>query len=308
VSVPSLLFGLIILHTVSWAQLAVEDANDSLAVVEVGASAQDTSAAQLENQLSEPLQAAAELYIVKCRSCHTIGDGPLVGPDLKGAHERRNPSWLIQMIQTPSSMLTSDPDARALLTEYKNVRMPDLGLNDDQVASLVDLITYCSVEQCDLKGKFVPVAEATEDDVRRGIGLFTGRIAQESGGPPCISCHAVSGTDVMIVGGSLAVDLTNVFARMGDEGLDASLRNPSFALMNKIFADRALSAEEVLALRAFLYQANRNGLSEIVEPVDPYSVPLTGVLGTVLALVLLNAAWSRRLKGADETRPNRMEP
>ena len=97
---------------------------------------------------------------------------------------------------------------------------------------------------------------------------------------------------------SLAADLTHVFARLGDEGLDAALKNPAFPLMNKIFADHPLETDEAFVLRAFLYEANRRG-----ETTDSNaSLPLFGVLGTVVVLVLLNAFWSRRLRGVMASR------
>ena len=162
--------------------------------------------------------------------------------------------------------------------------------------SLVDLIEHCSTETCDLKGSFTPVTEATAEDIRAGMELFVGTRAQAAGGPSCLSCHQVRGAKAITGGGTLSVDLTHVFARLGDEGLDAALRNPAFPLMNKVYGDRPLEAEEVLALRAFLYEANRGAL-DVGATDDPFSVPLAGFLGTVAALAALNAAWSRRLRG-----------
>jgi len=250
-----------------------------------------------------PPAESVELFIAKCASCHTIGSGLRVGPDLKGAHERRNRDWLARMIRTPSAMLGVDADARKLLTEFNNVKMPDLGLTAEQTESMIDLIAYCSVEACDLKGKFVPVTEAVEDDIRRGLRLYLGEIAMESEGPPCVSCHTVVGAAAVVAGGLLAKDLTHAFARLGDEGLDASLRNPAFPLMNRVFSEKPLTADEAFAIRAFLYQANRGALSEIEEPFDAFSALLLGVLGAAVGLVLLNAAWSRRLKNARELLP-----
>jgi mono/diheme cytochrome c family protein len=264
--------------------------------------AMSDSSATTGDDVGPPAE-SVDLFVSKCASCHTIGSGLRVGPDLKGVSERRSGDWLARMIQTPSAMLTSDAEARKLLLEFNNVKMPDLGLTSDQAQTMIDLIDYCSVETCDLKGKFVAVTDAVEDDVRRGLGLFVGDVAMESGGPPCISCHNVIGTAASIGGGLLAADLTYVFARLGDEGLDASLRNPAFPLMNRVFSDKPLTADETFALRAFLYQANRGAMAEIVEPHDATSALLLGSLGAIIALVLLNAAWSGRLRNARELLP-----
>ncbi|HHH11599.1 MAG TPA: c-type cytochrome, partial [Sorangium sp.] len=68
-------------------------------------------------------EAKAELFVQKCASCHTVGEGVRVGPDLKDAHKRRDDAWLHLMIQFPSRKLDSDPDARAMVAEFKGVRM-----------------------------------------------------------------------------------------------------------------------------------------------------------------------------------------
>jgi len=241
----------------------------------------------------KPQDPSEELFAEKCGSCHSIGKGDRVGPDLKGAHERRDREWLVKFVSAPSKMLDSDATAKELLKKYKNVRMPDLGLQPDQVEALADLIARCSVETCNLAGQFVPVTKATLDDVEMGRQLFLGITALSNGGPPCVSCHTARGSGSWVAGGTLAKDLTNVFARLGDEGLDAALRNPAFPLMKDIFGKKALKKEEAFALRAFFDASNRAvGVED-----DSYSALLVGIVGALLCLVILNALWSRRLRG-----------
>jgi hypothetical protein len=171
--------------------------------------------------------------------------------------------------------------------------MPDPGISEEQVVSLYDLIVRCSAEPCELAGKFVPITEAVEEDFARGEALFLGHERTVNGSVACISCHNVSGIDSFVPGGTLAADLTHVFARLGDEGLDAALKNPAFPLMNKVFSDHPLDPEEAFALRAFLYESNRGA----AVAGDNASLPLFGVFGAGLILVILNAFWSRRLRG-----------
>ncbi len=237
---------------------------------------------------------AEDLFSRKCGSCHTIGKGVRVGPDLKDAHKRRSHAWLEAFVVAPSTMLDTDPDARNLLADFKGVRMPDLGLSAKDVTSLVELIARCSSAPCNLAGKFTPATVATDRDIARGRDLFLGLQPLKAGAAPCLSCHTVRGVKSAVPGGTLAKDLTNVFARLGDEGLDTALANPPFPLMNKLFAERPLDPAEVFALRAFLFQANRGG-----EPAreNPLSVFLMGSLGAVGVLITLNAAWGRRLRG-----------
>lgn len=242
-------------------------------------------------------EADKELFVAKCASCHTVGAGDRVGPDLKDVATRRDHGWLVRMIQKPSAMLGSNPDARGLLTKYNGVKMPDLDLATEQVTALIALLETCSAAVCDLKGKFVPVTEAGEAEARLGRNLYLGVEPQQGGGPACISCHTVAAVGSLVAGGTLSKDLTNVFARLGDEGLDAALKNPAFIVMNKVFGDHPLTSDEAFALRAFLYQANRGELASLAAPRDPWNVPLAALLVALVALVVLNAAWSRRLHG-----------
>lgn len=252
-----------------------------------------TPAALIAEDATRP-DPVVDLFARKCASCHTVGKGQRVGPDLKGALDRRSRTWLESFVKTPSAMLDTDAQARQLVAQFGGVRMPDLGLPPHDVAALVDLIARCSAQPCDLAGNFVPVTTATAADTARGRDLFLGHAAQRNGGIPCISCHTVQGIGSSVPGGLLAKDLTNSFGRLSDQGLDAALKNPAFPAMNRVFGvDHPLAPDEVFALRAFLYQANRAQPT----PEDTASPLLVGVLGTLIVLVVLNAAWARRLSG-----------
>ncbi len=243
-----------------------------------------------------PLGPFGELFVKKCTSCHTVGRGNRVGPDLKGVVNRRERTWLARFIREPSTMLATDPEARKLVAEFGGVKMPDLGMSAEQTEGLIELLVRCSAEACNLSPQFRPVAEATAEDIAFGELLFTGEAAQTNGGPPCLSCHTVDGHDGGIGGGELAKNLTHSFARLGDEGIEAALAAPSFPLMVRIFADRPLESTEVFALRAFLNEAN-----QATSPVDDSpNLLFFAFLGTIAVLILLNTIWSRRLRGVRE--------
>lgn len=86
-----------------------------------------------------------KLFLQKCAACHTIGDGNRVGPDLLGVNTRRDPAWLERWIRSPDRMLAEkDPTAVALLEQFKQVPMPNLGLTEPETKALVEFIAHTS--------------------------------------------------------------------------------------------------------------------------------------------------------------------
>jgi mono/diheme cytochrome c family protein len=74
-----------------------------------------------------------------CAGCHSIGEGPRVGPDLAGLLERREPEWIVAMITRPDSMLRHDAIARDLGAEY-GASMPRLGIGSEEASALLAYI------------------------------------------------------------------------------------------------------------------------------------------------------------------------
>jgi mono/diheme cytochrome c family protein len=73
-----------------------------------------------------------------CQSCHTVGRGRLIGPDLSGIRRRRTPDWLRQWLRDPPRML-QDEKVQAGFKDYP-VPMPDLKLSDRQVDLLLQYL------------------------------------------------------------------------------------------------------------------------------------------------------------------------
>ena len=84
-----------------------------------------------------------------CGGCHSIGQGKRAGPDLLGVTERRTIEWLNEWLKDTDKMLDSDPIGQAMLQEYNNQRMPDMGLSDEQVTALIH---YMADETNDRRG------------------------------------------------------------------------------------------------------------------------------------------------------------
>ncbi len=86
--------------------------------------------------------AAGEYVFQKhCAACHTVGDGDRIGPDLAGVTARRDGTWLTRFISEPEAMRASgDPTAKALAAKYQPAIMPRLGVEQADVAQLLQYI------------------------------------------------------------------------------------------------------------------------------------------------------------------------
>jgi protein SCO1/2 len=83
----------------------------------------------------------AYLFKTRCSSCHTVGRGDKIGPDLIGVTSTRDPAWLARFVANPDEVLASgDPIATALFEKYKRVRMPNLRLGEKDVEALIKFL------------------------------------------------------------------------------------------------------------------------------------------------------------------------
>ncbi|WP_158974752.1 cytochrome c [Cellulophaga sp. L1A9] len=74
-----------------------------------------------------------------CTACH-MPNQRLIGPALSGVYERRNPSWVMNMIINPTEMIKEDPIAKALLKEYNNAIMLDNKLSEDDTRAIAEYL------------------------------------------------------------------------------------------------------------------------------------------------------------------------
>ena len=168
-----------------------------------------------------------------CSACHSIGQGPLVGPDLKGVTTRRPHDWLEQWITAPDAVLAKkDEYAVKLLHEYHDVEMPNLGLSKGDVDNLLAYLetTAAGGGAAESAAPAAASAPAPKGDAEAGKALFTGSVRFQNGGPPCMACHSTGGIGAL-GGGQLGPDLTTVATRFGGaagvNGFIAGLPTPT---------------------------------------------------------------------------------
>lgn len=94
-----------------------------------------------ETEGAAPVELPGQALFAKaCATCHTVGKGRRIGPDLAGVTARRERDWLQRFIRAPAAMhAAEDPIAVQLAAEFPAVRMPNLQLS---VADVSDVLTY----------------------------------------------------------------------------------------------------------------------------------------------------------------------
>jgi mono/diheme cytochrome c family protein len=225
-----------------------------------------------------------ELFEKQCASCHTIGGGDSGGPDLKGIAAKRSAAWLERVIVEPDRLTADKDPIQEELVRKSGYEMPNLGISREDARKIIAYLrggtppaatktlkaapasspaaqqntaikneadSTPPPEQPPVKSKETAV---TPELIAAGKALFTGGKPFSKGGAPCAACHGFSYPGVR--GGNLAIDLTGLYTRMGEQGVRGALKSLKFPVMKKIYADRGLTDEEVDALIAFTKDAS----------------------------------------------------
>jgi mono/diheme cytochrome c family protein len=243
-------------------------------------------------------QSMDDLFRTNCSSCHTIGGGKLIGPDLKDVENRKDREWLIKFMLDPEAMIKSgDQYASKILAEANGVIMtPIPGINVEKAELILDLISSESkLEISQFIGKKYTDEPLEDPDPVQGDMLFTGKISFKNGAPSCISCHTGAGP---AVGGSLGPNLITVFQRLqGRNALMAWLSSPPTSTMQSVFEEHPLDNSEIRLL-VDLFEA-WNGLDRSYNH-DSFiiwmSVIFCGFGGTIIGLIIFGNLWLRRFR------------
>ncbi len=232
-----------------------------------------------------------------CSSCHTIGGGKLLGPDLLGLKERApSREWIVAFIKDPKA--ANDPYAKKIRADFNDLMGPQ-ALSD---AAISDIIDFIFAGGPGLTQK--TLRKATAADIETGRQLFLGEQRLANGAPACVSCHSIAGVGGL-GGGTLAStvgaqypDLTNAFNRNGGEvGLRAALGAPQFLVMKQVFADKPMTEEEVIALTAYLGDTAR--ITE-PQPSNDYLI-VYGLVGAIVLLLAFDFIWIKRFTNVRKT-------
>jgi cytochrome c2 len=72
-----------------------------------------------------------------CNKCHTVGEGRLIGPDLKGIGSRRAEDWLRSWLADPAAMIRSHPELARWPDEFDEIVMPNQNLSSQEIDALI---------------------------------------------------------------------------------------------------------------------------------------------------------------------------
>jgi len=239
-----------------------------------------------------PAQASdgSAIFASKCAACHTIGKGKSVGPDLKGITTTEDPAWLAQWIASPSALIKAgDPTATRMVKQYP-LQMPDLGLSSDDVNAVLAYISQQS-GGAPAANAAAPAAALPPGDGSRGRELFVGGLAFHNGGPPCMSCHSISGIGAL-GGGTLGPDLTAAYGKYGgDAGLASFLGSVPTPTMSAVWTKQPLTPQEVADLTVFVKEG---AVAE--RPLDAIGkLSVMAAIGLVILVLIAALYWRRRL-------------
>lgn len=87
-------------------------------------------------------EAGRDVFVTRgCNSCHGVGSGTVIGPDLHGVGARRDVDWMRRWLADPSAMIRAYPDLRTWPAQYGNIIMPNQNLTSEEIEVLVQYLT-----------------------------------------------------------------------------------------------------------------------------------------------------------------------
>jgi len=114
------------------------------------------------------------IFNQNCASCHLIGKGRMVGPDLKDVHLKYDEEKLFRWIRSSQTVIEEgDPDAISLFKEYQEVVMPDQPLSDNELKLVVGYIKDMSEDKVVEKDELTTVSSAKSPTQNRIVSKST---------------------------------------------------------------------------------------------------------------------------------------
>ncbi len=72
-----------------------------------------------------------------CHTCHSVGKGKLIGPDLQKVTLRHSDDWLSRWLADPAAMIRATPDLQPWPEQYGGIIMPNQNLTTANIQALL---------------------------------------------------------------------------------------------------------------------------------------------------------------------------
>jgi mono/diheme cytochrome c family protein len=233
-----------------------------------------------------------ELYARFCASCH-------------GATGLGIPGAFPPLADNPKAL-----DAEYVATVIMNGRsgplevdgvtydatMPALTSLDD--ADIANVVAFLDTNFAGAATPPTTTPPAGSGDAGRGEALFLGSRDFENGATACAACHT-AGERGSLGGPSMGPDLTNVLVAYGGEaGLSGVLAAPAFPVMQELYADTPLTAQERADLAAYFNEQSTKEDRDRGDALFVIGLVGAGVLfgGMFVLKPFTGAGYSRRLR------------
>lgn len=107
---------------------------------------------------------AGKYFTKTCATCHTIGGGDKIGPDLAGLSKRRKIDWIVKFVNYPDGMINgdeeeegyekADPIAKKVYAAYKPQMMAEQEVTKAQMEAI---LKYIDAKNKQPKGKILKI-------------------------------------------------------------------------------------------------------------------------------------------------------
>jgi protein SCO1 len=215
-------------------------------------------------------------YLFKslCSSCHSVGQGNKIGPDLAAALEAHGRTWMAEYTLAPDVVRAKkDRIATMLAARYPEVRMPNLSLNAGEVETILKYVETARASAAPA-APVAPAAAATSGAASRPNALIEAALALH-GALARDTMVGVRGQAVALRDAAAAANVPAVAGAAADLSkqttLDAARR--SFGVLSDALVVYARSHEDVRAAGvrvAYCPMARKSWLQKDGPVENPY--------------------------------------
>jgi mono/diheme cytochrome c family protein len=244
-------------------------------------------------------QDASEIFSEKCASCHTIGKGPMVGPDLAGVKlqpEAQIEASVKRMENQAGSLEAGE--INALVQYLKSGGTPALPATATSTSA--DTEKPAAAKTSDNKGKIEPsttqqaaqrpvsIKAAEPGSVSVGEELFSGKRTLKNQGMACATCHSVTGAS----SGGLGPDLSAIGIKINTSQLVVASEKTPYRVMKNAYKANPVTHEEAVDLAAYMSTLKGTATRR------PIQVELIGFIGAAILIGAVAFGYRNRNKSA----------